>query len=98
MMLNLERFFKQESCGYCTPCRDGLAWVAELLASIESGSGRHEDLDILFEHGKLLKPGSTFCPLAPGASMPLLSGLKLFASEFANHIDHKRCPYANDYH
>jgi NADH-quinone oxidoreductase subunit F len=51
-------------------------------------------MEILFEHGHLLKPGSTFCPLAPGASMPLLSGLKLFADDFAHHFATKRCPYA----
>jgi len=95
MMLNLERFFKQESCGFCTPCRDGLNWVSEILAAIERGEGHESDLEILFEHGKLLKPGSTFCPLAPGASMPLLSGLRIFADEFANHFAQKRCPYAH---
>jgi len=96
MMLNLERFFKQESCGFCTPCRDGLNWVSEILSAIERGHGHAEDMAILLEHGRLLKPGSTFCPLAPGASMPLLSGLRLFADDFANHFEHKRCPYAND--
>ncbi len=94
MILNLERFFKQESCGFCTPCRDGLNWVSEILSAIERGEGQPQDMAILLEHGQLLKPGSTFCPLAPGASMPLLSGLRLFADEFANHFEHKRCPYA----
>jgi NADH-quinone oxidoreductase subunit F len=98
MMLNLERFFKQESCGFCTPCRDGLNWISEILCAIERGEGQPQDRDILLEHGILLKPGSTFCPLAPGASMPLLSGLQLFADEFAHHFALKRCPYANHCH
>jgi NADH-quinone oxidoreductase subunit F len=98
VMLNLERFFKQESCGFCTPCRDGLAWVVELLSGIENGSGQPEDIAILKEHARLLKPGSTFCPLAPGASMPLRSGLSRFCYEIERHISLKRCPYAHDLH
>lgn len=98
MMLNLERFFKQESCGFCTPCRDGLAWIVDILAAIEEGEGHPEDLPILLQHAQLLKPGSTFCPLAPGASMPLRSGLTYFADEFASHFRTKRCPYADNLH
>lgn len=98
MMLNLEQFFKQESCGFCTPCRDGLAWVVDILKSIEEGSGKPDDVPILLQHADLLKPGSTFCPLAPGASMPLRSGLHYFAEEFTNHFRLKRCPYADNLH
>ena len=98
MMLNLERFFKQESCGFCTPCRDGLAWVVDILSAIENGDGHPDDVPILLQHAQLLKPGSTFCPLAPGASMPLRSGLTYFAEEFASHFRTKRCPYADHLH
>lgn len=93
VMVNLERFFKQESCGFCTPCRDGLSWVYETLKSIEEGHGRVQDVDLLKQQAKFLRPGSTFCALAPGAASPLLSGLTLFADDFFQHISEKRCPY-----
>jgi NADH-quinone oxidoreductase subunit F len=92
-LVNLERFFKQESCGFCTPCRDGLNWVYETLNAIENGAGRLEDIDMLKRQAKLLRPGSTFCALAPGASAPLWTGLQLFADDFLQHISERACPY-----
>ncbi len=64
---NLQHFFAQESCGWCTPCREGLPWVEKILLSLENGEGREEDLDLLKMHTDLLGPGKTFCALAPGA-------------------------------
>jgi NADH-quinone oxidoreductase subunit F len=95
VILNLERFFKQESCGFCTPCREGLNFVHATLLAIEKGEGRMEDIDILEKHARVLGPGSTFCALAPGASAPLATGLKLFRDDFIEHITKKRCPYGN---
>ncbi len=95
MLVNLERFFKQESCGFCTPCREGLSFVYQTLLAIERGEGQEADVAILERHARILGPGSTFCALAPGASAPLLSGLKLFRDDFLEHIAHKRCPYGN---
>jgi NADH-quinone oxidoreductase subunit F len=94
MTCNLQQFFAQESCGWCTPCRDGLPWVAHTLSAIEQGRGTMEDLDILDMHVKLLGgPGHTFCALAPGAMEPLESALRHFRDEFIDHIENKRCPY-----
>jgi NADH-quinone oxidoreductase subunit F len=93
MVLNLEQFFARESCGWCTPCREGLPWVAGMLKSIEDGKGEREDLEILAEHTKLLGPGHTFCAHAPGAMEPLQSALKYFRSDFVSHIKEGRCPY-----
>lgn len=90
---NLEHFFAQESCGFCTPCREGLPWVEKILASIDSGQGRHEDLALLEHHTKYLGPGKTFCALAPGAMEPLQSALKYFREDFEKHINEHRCPY-----
>jgi NADH-quinone oxidoreductase subunit F len=95
MLLNLESFFKQESCGFCTPCRDGLSWTARTLLAIESGKGEPKDVEVLQRHAKLLGPGNTFCALAPGAASPLMTGLKHFADEFEEHIRDKRCRYEN---
>ena len=86
MVLNLEQFFAQESCGWCTPCRDGLPWTVTLLKDIISGLGRPEDLDTLAGLTQQLGPGNTFCALAPGAMEPLQSALKYFRADFERYI------------
>jgi NADH-quinone oxidoreductase subunit F len=93
MVHNLEKFFARESCGWCTPCRDGLPWTAQMLQAIEQGRGQPRDLERLSAHTKLLGPGHTFCALAPGAMEPLQSALKYFRQDFERHIDEKRCPW-----
>lgn len=90
---NLEHFFAQESCGFCTPCREGLPWVEKILKSIDEGNGRLEDLKLLEFHTKYLGPGNTFCAFAPGAMEPLQSALKYFRQDFEQHIHEKVCPY-----
>jgi NADH-quinone oxidoreductase subunit F len=93
MVHNLEQFFARESCGWCTPCRDGLPWVAQILQAIEEGQGQSRDLDILAFHTKFLGPGLTFCALAPGAMEPLQSALNYFREDFERHIRDQRCPW-----
>jgi NADH-quinone oxidoreductase subunit F len=86
MVLNLEQFFAQESCGWCTPCRDGLPWAATLLKDLVEGRGRREDLATLERLCGFLGPGNTFCALAPGAMEPLQSALKYFREDFENYL------------
>lgn len=93
MVLNLMQFFAQESCGWCTPCREGLPWIARVLSAIENGQGRPEDMEMLKQHTRLLGPGHTFCMLAPGAMEPLQSALEFFEEDFMTHIKEKRCPW-----
>ncbi len=93
MVGNLMKFFAHESCGFCTPCRDGLPWVDEIFREFESGRGTEKDLQILHDHVSYLGPGRTFCALAPGATAPLGSGLKYFKEDFDRHIKEKRCSY-----
>ncbi len=93
MLQNLEHFFAQESCGWCTPCREGLPWTEKILKAIDDGEGRMEDLDLLEMHSKRLGPGNTFCALAPGAVEPLQSALKHFRNDFEDHINKKKCPW-----
>ncbi len=93
MLRNLEHFFAQESCGWCTPCREGLPWTEKTLAALEEGKGRPEDIEQLRRHARLLGPGHTFCALAPGAAEPLESGLEYFADDFRRHVDEQRCPW-----
>jgi len=93
MVHNLERFFARESCGWCTPCREGLPWTAKILNALETGSGKAEDLNILEFHTHYMSPGNTFCALAPGAMEPLQSALKYFRADFEMHIHEHKCPW-----
>lgn len=93
LLHNLEHFFAQESCGWCTPCREGLPWTEKILKAIEDGQGRPEDLELLEMHTHNLGPGNTFCALAPGAMEPLQSALKYFKEDFEKHINEKHCPW-----
>lgn len=93
MLTNLMHFFAQESCGWCTPCREGLPWTAKILAAIEAGQGTDGDIDRLRQHTRLMAMGHTYCALAPGAMEPLQSALKYFEDDFHSHIREKRCPW-----
>jgi NADH-quinone oxidoreductase subunit F len=84
---NLIHFFAQESCGFCTPCREGLPWIEKILLALENHRGHSRDLKILEQHTKLLGPGNTFCALAPGAMEPLQSAIKYFRKDFEQYID-----------
>jgi NADH-quinone oxidoreductase subunit F len=90
---NLAEFFAGQSCGWCTPCREGLPWVVELLREIEAGCAKSEDIDLLLELVQVMAPGHTFCDLAPGAMEPLASALKHFRDDFVQHITGHRCPW-----
>lgn len=93
MVRSLEHFFAHESCGWCTPCREGLPWTARLLDALEEGRGKMEDLNILEFQTRFLAPGNTFCALAPGAMEPLQSALKYFKHDFENHVHQQKCPW-----
>lgn len=79
---NLEQFFARESCGWCTPCRDGLPWTVKLMEAIEAGEGQEGDIETLQQLTRFLGPGKTFCAHAPGAMEPLQSALKFFPAAF----------------
>jgi len=89
--LNLTRFYARESCGWCTPCREGLPYVCHILERIESGLGTAEDIEILRQHVQQLN--YAFCALAPGAMGPVDGLLRLFNDELQAHIDGKCCPF-----
>lgn len=86
LLKNLEIFFARESCGWCTPCRDGLPWGVKVLDAIEKGNGQMEDIEHLKQLTKNLWIGKTFCAHAPGAMEPLQSALKYFEHEFTDKI------------
>lgn len=88
-----ERFYARESCGWCTPCREGLPWVARILDALEAGAATAEDIEILKMHTDLAGPrGRAFCDLMGGAMNPLASGLRLFGDIFAAHVGSGGCP------
>ena len=94
MSVNLQHFFAQESCGFCTPCREGLPWLESLLIDIEEGRGNPGDLDVLSANASYIgAPGNTFCLHATGAMEPLNSALKYFREDFEAHIERGGCPY-----
>jgi NADH-quinone oxidoreductase subunit F len=93
MVRALERlsyFYFEESCGQCTPCREGTGWMYRIIHRIEHGQGRPEDLDLLNSVAGRIG-GHTICALGDAAAMPVQSFLKHFGDEFAYHVEHKRC-------
>jgi NADH-quinone oxidoreductase subunit F len=92
---NLAMFYARESCGWCTPCREGLPWVEKQLRDIEAGKGREGDIDFLLHQAKYLGP-NTYCALATGAMFPLESAIEMFREDFDEHIRQKKCPYASN--
>ncbi|NMP16833.1 NADH-quinone oxidoreductase subunit NuoF [Thalassotalea sp. Y01] len=94
MVRNLLQFFAQESCGFCTPCRDGTPWAVELLTRIEHGHGTMQDIDALDRLCDFMWIGKTHCALAPGAVEPLRSALKYFRDDFVEHVEKGCCAIA----
>jgi NADH-quinone oxidoreductase subunit F len=88
VLWNTTRFFAHESCGQCTPCREGTGWMFKIADRIRRGQGRLEDLDILAEVGHAIgiMPGTTICGLADGAGWPVKTAIKKFRAEFEEYI------------
>jgi NADH-quinone oxidoreductase subunit F len=92
MVHNLQQFFARESCGWCTPCREGLPWVRDLLGGLEQGQGRPGDLELLEDQAHYIH-GNTFCALALGAMVSLESSLQKFRADYEEHLRAPRCPW-----
>ena len=93
MVKILERisyFYYEESCGQCTPCREGTGWMHRVVKRIEHGQGRMEDLDLLDDVAQKIM-GKTICALGDAAALPVASFVKHFRDEFAYHVEHKKC-------
>jgi NADH-quinone oxidoreductase subunit F len=89
-LLRLSYFYYEESCGQCTPCREGTGWLYRIVNRIEHGEGRPEDLDMLNSIADNIQ-GRTICALGDAAAMPVRAFLKHFHEEFEHHITHKSC-------
>jgi NADH-quinone oxidoreductase subunit F len=86
----LSYFYYEESCGQCTPCREGTGWLYRMVHRIETGRGRPEDLDQLTRVADNIA-GRTICALGDAAALPVKSFITHFRDEFQHHIDHRRC-------
>jgi NADH-quinone oxidoreductase subunit F len=89
-MARIAHFYHHESCGQCTPCREGCGWLERVLNRIESGNGTPADLDLLLSVSNNII-GNTICALGDAAAMPAISFVTKFREEFQHHIDHKSC-------
>jgi NADH-quinone oxidoreductase subunit F len=96
----ITRFFARESCGQCTPCREGSGWLERILHRIEHGLGRERDLDLLLDVSDNIAPGltwppqqTTICVLGPSIPSSISSAIKMFRDEFLVHIKDGACPY-----
>jgi NADH-quinone oxidoreductase subunit F len=85
-------FYAHESCGKCTPCREGTYWLVQLLRDLEAGKGRMEDLRTLDDICDNIF-GKAFCALGDGATAPITSSLQHFRGEYEAHITGRGCPF-----
>jgi NADH-quinone oxidoreductase subunit F len=99
----ITRFFHRESCGQCTPCREGSGWLEKIMRRIEDGEGREADLDLLMDVCDNISPGvrwppaqTTICPLGPSIPSSIASGIRMFRDEFLEHIRSGQCPFPPD--
>jgi NADH-quinone oxidoreductase subunit F len=91
-VLRWTEFYKHESCGKCTPCREGTWWLVQALADLEAGRGSEADLDKLIDLCDNIA-GRSFCALADGAAAPIISSLKYFRGEYLQHLQNDGCPF-----
>ena len=96
----ITRFFHRESCGQCTPCREGSGWLEKILQRIEGGYGQLEDLDLLMDVCDNISPGvswppqqTTICVLGPSIPSSIASGIRMFRDDFLAHINDGKCPH-----
>jgi len=90
VLARISHFYFEESCGQCTPCREGTGWLSRVVHRIEHGQGHPEDLDLLDDVASKIE-GRTICALGDAAAMPVASFIKHFRDEFQYHIDHGKC-------
>ena len=94
-LLRLSSFYAHESCGQCTPCREGTGWLERILREIEAGRGKKEHVDLLLDVAGQME-GNTICALADAAAWPVQGVLKKFLPEVLKHIELGRCPYGGE--
>ena len=95
----ITRFFSRESCGQCTPCREGSSWLEKIMARVEGGQGRESDIDLLMDACDNIAPGvswppqqTTICVLGPSIPSSIASAIRMFRDEFLRHVKDGACP------
>jgi NADH-quinone oxidoreductase subunit F len=91
-VLRWTEFYKHESCGKCTPCREGTWWLVQTLARLEQGRGEEKDLEQLLDQCDNIL-GRSFCALGDGAVSPITSSIQYFRQEYVDHFEQGRCPF-----
>ena len=91
-LLTFARFYRHESCGQCSPCREGPSWMEKILMRIEGGQGTMKDIDLLVDIAKHVE-GNTICPLGDAAAWPVASAIRHFREEFEEHVKLQKCPF-----
>jgi NADH-quinone oxidoreductase subunit F len=91
-VLRWTEFYKHESCGKCTPCREGTWWLVQTLARLEAGNGSAEDLDLMLDQCDNIL-GRSFCALGDGATAPITSSIQYFRGEYLDHLTNGGCPF-----
>ena len=89
-------FFRDESCGQCTQCREGTGWLHKIVSRIERGAGEKEDLDVLLDVAAKME-GQTICAFSDAAAWPVQGLLRHFRSDFEEHVLQGRCPYTSSF-
>ena len=89
-ILRMAEFYRDESCGKCTPCREGTYWMTEILERLEHGHGKEKDVALLLDICDNIS-GKSFCPLGDAATSSITSGIRLFRDEFLYHVQHGHC-------
>lgn len=89
-LARISYFYYEESCGQCTPCREGTGWLSRVVNRIENGLGQQDDIDLLLNVSQKIE-GRTICGLGDAAAMPVSGAIKYFRDEFQYHVDHKKC-------
>ncbi len=93
--LRFTQFYAHESCGKCTPCREGTWWMSRVMGRMENGHGRREDIELMRDMGQNMLFKS-FCALADGAVSPIDSSIKYFREEYEEHVRLGRCPFKDE--
>lgn len=94
--MTLARFYKHESCGQCTPCREGTGWMYKILKKIENGQGKMEDIDLLWDIQRKIE-GNTICPLGDAAAWPVAAAIRHFRDEFEWHVNNPELCLTQNY-
>lgn len=94
--MTLARFYNHESCGQCTPCREGTGWMYKILKKIESGKGKMEDIDLLWDIQRKIE-GNTICPLGDAAAWPVAAAIRHFRDEFEWHVNNPELCLTENY-